>query len=62
MKLKDQEVLYAYLEGRHCADDDDRDGGRFYMKMAMDLAKRDLNLWNTFTTGFHERIIQNEQR
>ena len=62
MKLKDQEVLYAYLEGRHCADDDHRDGGRFYMKMAMDLAKRDLNLWNTFTTGFHERIIQNEQR
>jgi hypothetical protein len=62
MKLKDQEVLYAYLEGRHCADDDRRDHGRFYMKMAMDLAKRDLNLWNVFTTGYHERNIQNEQR
>lgn len=62
MKLKDQEVLYSYLEGRHCADDDRRDGGRFYMKMAMDLAKRDMKLWHMFTTGFHERNIQNEQR
>lgn len=62
MKLKDQEVLYAYLEGRHCADDDRRDGGRFYMKMAMDLPKRDMKLWHMFTTGFHERNIQNEQR
>jgi hypothetical protein len=62
MKLKDQEILYAYLEGRHCADDDRRDQGRFYMKMAMDLAKRDLNLWNVFTTGYHERNVQNEHR
>lgn len=62
MKLKDQEILYAYLEGRHCADDDRRDQGRFYMKMALDLPKRDMRLWHMFTTGFHERNIQNEQR
>jgi hypothetical protein len=62
MKLKDQEVLYAYLEGRHCADDDERDNGRFYMKMALDLPKRDMKLWHMFTTGYHERLLQNEQR
>ena len=62
MKLKDQEVLYAYLEGRHCADDDRRDQGRFYMKMALDLPKRDMRLWHMFTTGFHEKNVQNEQR
>lgn len=60
MKLKDQELLYAYLEGRHCADDDARDNGRFYMKMALDLAARDLKLWDMFTTGYHERLLQNE--
>lgn len=62
MKLKDQELLYSYLEGRHCADDDERDQGRFYMKMAMDLARRDIKLWNLFTTGYHERLLQNEHR
>lgn len=58
MKLKDQEVLYAYLEGRHCADDDERDNGGFYIKMTQELG-RNPKLWNAFTDGYVERMRQN---
>lgn len=58
MKLKDQEILYAYLEGRHCADDDERDNGGFYIRMSA-LIGHNPKLWNMFTNGYHERLKQN---
>ena len=62
MTLAEQEVLYAALEGKHCADDDDRDRGGFYMVMAREYSKLNPKLWSIFCDAFHGRIVTRANR
>ena len=59
MKLKDQEYLYAVLEGRHGADDDDRDNGGFFISMPQEYS-RNSNLLKLFCSEFDNRRKRNE--
>lgn len=51
--LTEQELYYAVLEGKHCAIDDDRDNGRFYMHMAIERGN-DPEYWNIFTNAYRK--------
>jgi hypothetical protein len=54
-KLSEQERLYAYLEGKHGGEDDDRDNGRFYMVMADRMIHGGRpDLWKIFSKGFRD--------
>lgn len=61
MKLSEQEKFYAALEGKHCAEDDDRDHGGFYMAMAREYSKLDPSLWHIFTQAFHGSNLNYDQ-
>jgi hypothetical protein len=53
MTLAEQDVFYAALEGKHCAEDDNRDNGGFYMAMAREYSNLDPKLWSIFCDAFH---------
>jgi len=65
MNLREQDLLYATLEGKHCAIDDDRDNGSFFMSMGLVRAS-DSEYWSKFTSSYYQTLemerIEYEQR
>ena len=53
MTLEEEERLYGYIEGKHCALDEQRDGSNFYMNMQM-LVSGNRNIWRSFREGYLE--------
>jgi hypothetical protein len=53
MTLEEEERLYGYIEGKHCALDEQRDGGFFYMNMQMWFSGN-RNIWRSFREGYLE--------
>ena len=51
MTLEEEERLYGYLEGKHCALDERRDGNHFYMNMQMWFSGN-RNIWRAFREGY----------
>jgi hypothetical protein len=51
MTLEEEERLYGYLEGKHCALDEHRDGAHFYMNMQMWFSGN-RNIWRSFREGY----------
>jgi len=51
MTLEEEERLYGYLEGKHCALDEQRDGANFYMNMQMWFSGN-RNIWRSFREGY----------
>jgi hypothetical protein len=55
MNLREQELMYASLEGKHCAIDDDRDRGFFFMNMGLTYAG-DSEYWSKFTSSYYKTL------
>ena len=63
MNLREQELFYAAIEGKHCAIDDDKDRGFFWININQRHG-RDSKFWINFTTAYNETLkeIENERR
>jgi hypothetical protein len=53
MTLEEEDKLYGYIEGKHCALDEQRDGSQFYMNMQMWFSGN-RNIWRSFRDGYLE--------
>lgn len=53
--LSEQEVLYAPIEGKHCAIDDKRDYGMFYISMTQRM-KHNREALNKFIKAYNEQL------
>ena len=53
MTLEEEECFYAYIEGKHCALDEKKDGMHFYMNMQTWFSGN-RNIWRSFREGYLE--------
>ena len=51
MTLEEEERMYSYIEGKHCALDEKRDGSHFYMNMQF-WHSGNRNIWRSFREGY----------
>lgn len=61
MTLEEEDRLYGYIEGKHCALDEQRDGSDFYMNMQM-LFSGNRNIWRSFREGYMEYTVGSKPR
>jgi len=63
MNLREQELFYAILDGKHGALDDNKDRGFFWMNINKNHG-RDSEYWNNFIEAYNETLkeIKNERR
>lgn len=59
MNIREQELFYAVLEGKHGAIDDDKDRGRFFMSMNMHHGG-DTEFWMAFACAYHDKLEEIE--